>query len=221
MKKNLPGGRFRLIFAAIAACLVIGIVLTFSSILDQSTIAGPKGETGTQEKMIVASANIALDVDVNRLNGINSRPKTSSLRFTAVPDTFFTVLVFNNELRGPLPSSLELRPVDAPALPAGLTAAYRQLVIESLPWGGTYTGPAGFKEMIGKFLSNFDEVHPQPQRFLEADDGHVLVTVSGTGTTKSGNELGGDSIWLYRVDDGKIEHAEFYGDTATAVEALA
>ena len=119
MKKNLPGGRFRLIFAAIAACLVIGIVLTFSSILDQSTIAGPKGETGTQEKMIVASANIALDVDVNRLNGINSRPKTSSLRFTAVPDTFFTVLVFNNELRGPLPSSLELRPVDAPALPAG------------------------------------------------------------------------------------------------------
>ena len=138
MKKNLPGGRFRLIFAAIAACLVIGIVLTFSSILDQSTIAGPKGETGTQEKMIVASGNIALDVDVNRLNGINSRPKTSSLRFTAVPDTFFTVLVFNNELRGPLPSSLELRPVDAPALPAGLTAAYRQLVIESLPWGGQY-----------------------------------------------------------------------------------
>ena len=33
--------------------------------------------------------------------------------------------------------------------------------------------------------------------------------------------LTGDSIWLYRVDDGKIEHAEFYGDTATAVKALA
>jgi hypothetical protein len=97
----------------------------------------------------------------------------------------------------------------------------RIVIPESLPWGGTYTGPAGFKEMIGKFLSNFDEVHPEPQQFLEADGGHVLVTVSGTGTTKSGNELGGDSIWLYKVDDGEISHAEFYGDTATAVKALA
>ncbi len=41
------------------------------------------------------------------------------------------------------------------------------------------------------------------------------------GKTKSGNELNVDSIWLYKVDDGKIEHAEFYGDTATAVKALA
>ena len=53
------------------------------------------------------------------------------------------------------------------------------------------------------------------------DGGHVIVTVKGVGTTKSGNELTGDSIWLYKVDDGKIEHAEFYGDTATAVKALA
>jgi ketosteroid isomerase-like protein len=74
--------------------------------------------------------------------------------------------------------------------------------------------------MIGKFLSNFDTVSPAPQEFIEADGGHVIVTVTGVGTTKSGNELSGDSIWLYRVDHGKIEHAEFYGDTATAVEAL-
>ncbi len=102
------------------------------------------------------------------------------------------------------------------------TSDSAEIVIpESLPWGGTYTGPAGFKEMIGKFVSNFDEVHPEPQQFLEADDGHVLVTVSGVGRTKSGNELSGDSIWLYKVDDGEISHAEFYGDTATAVKALA
>ena len=92
---------------------------------------------------------------------------------------------------------------------------------ESLPWGGTYTGPDGFKEMIGKFLSNFDEVNPQPQEFIEADGGRVVVTVSGVGKTKSGNELGGDSIWLYTVDGGEITRAEFYGDTATAVKALA
>ncbi len=101
------------------------------------------------------------------------------------------------------------------------TSDSAEIVIpESLPWGGTYTGPDGFKEMIGKFLSNFDEVNPQPNEFLEADGGHVVVTVSGVGKTKSGNELSGDSIWLYTVDGGEITRAEFYGDTATAVEAL-
>jgi hypothetical protein len=102
------------------------------------------------------------------------------------------------------------------------TSEQAKIVIpESLPWGGTYTGPDGFKEMIGKFLSNFDSVSPAPQEFIEADGGRVIVTVSGVGTTKSGNELSGESIWLYKVDDGEISRAEFYGDTATAVEALA
>jgi ketosteroid isomerase-like protein len=95
------------------------------------------------------------------------------------------------------------------------------VIPETLPWGGTYTGPDGFKEMIGKFLSNFEEVEPAPQEFLEADGDHVVVTVKGVGKTKSGNELSGDSLWLYKIDGGKIARAQFYGDTATAVEALA
>lgn len=94
------------------------------------------------------------------------------------------------------------------------------VIPDSLPWGGTYTGPDGFKEMIGKFLSNFEEVDPAPQEFLEADGDHVVVTVKGVGKTKSGNELGGDSLWLYKIEGGKIAGARFYGDTATAVEAL-
>ena len=74
--------------------------------------------------------------------------------------------------------------------------------------------------MIGKFLSHFEEVDPTPQDFLEAEGDHVVVTVKGSGRTKSGNDLSGDSIWLYKIEDGKIARAEFYGDTATAVEAL-
>ena len=101
------------------------------------------------------------------------------------------------------------------------TSDSAEIVIpESLPWGGTYTGPDGFKEMIVKFVSNFEEVEPAPQEFLEADGDHVVVTVKGIGKTKSGNELSGDSLWLYKMDGGKIIRAQFYGDTATAVEAL-
>ncbi len=92
---------------------------------------------------------------------------------------------------------------------------------ETLPWGGTYTGPDGFKEMIQKFLSNFESVDPKPTAFLEADDGQtVVVVVEGTGKTKSGNELRGRSVWLYKVKDGKLTDAEFFGDTAEARDAL-
>jgi ketosteroid isomerase-like protein len=92
---------------------------------------------------------------------------------------------------------------------------------ETLPWGGTYKGPDGFKEMIQKFLSNFESVDPNPTAFLEADDGEtVVVIVEGTGKTKSGNELGGRSVWLYKVSDGKLMGAEFFGDTAQARDAV-
>jgi ketosteroid isomerase-like protein len=92
---------------------------------------------------------------------------------------------------------------------------------ETLPWGGTYMGPDGFKEMIGKFLSNFDSVNPQPTAFIEGDDGEtVVVVVEGTGTTKSGNELSGRSVWLYKVSDGRLTDAEFFGDTAEARDAI-
>jgi len=92
---------------------------------------------------------------------------------------------------------------------------------ETLPWGGTYKGPEGFKEMIQKFLSNFESVSPEPTAFLEADDGEtVMVTVEGVSKTKSGNELTGRSVWLYTVRSGKLMSAEFFGDTARARDAL-
>ena len=92
---------------------------------------------------------------------------------------------------------------------------------DTLPWGGTYTGPEGFKEMILKFLSNFESVDPKPTDFIEGDDGEtVIVVVEGVGKTKSGNELSGRSIWLYKVHDGRLDHAEFFGDTAEARDAL-
>jgi uncharacterized protein len=92
---------------------------------------------------------------------------------------------------------------------------------DTLPWGGTYKGPDGFKEMIQKFLSNFESVDPNPTAFLEADDGEtVVVVVEGGGKTKSGNEFSGRSVWLYKVSDGKLTDAEFFGDTAQARDAL-
>lgn len=101
----------------------------------------PKSNTGTLEKMIVASGNVAMDVNLDRLNGVVIGAKESTpttLRFEVERDSFFTVIVFNDELRGPLPSSMKLIPQNSAALPAKLNASYQNLVVENIEWGGQY-----------------------------------------------------------------------------------
>ncbi|MEZ5429076.1 MAG: carboxypeptidase-like regulatory domain-containing protein [Pyrinomonadaceae bacterium] len=98
----------------------------------------PDDTTGTLEKMIVASGNVAMEINLNRLNGKSSRAKESRptvLRFDAERGSFFSITVFNNELRGPLPGSMRLIPLDSVDLPAKLNASRDQLVVESTPWG--------------------------------------------------------------------------------------
>ena len=98
-------------------------------------------DTGTLEKMIVANGTVAMDLNLARLNGTSPRAKESrsgALQFDVRESSFFKVLVFNDEFRGILPSSMDLVPRTQANLPSKLSAAYGQLVVESLPWGGPY-----------------------------------------------------------------------------------
>ena len=102
----------------------------------QSPGKSPEGQTGTLEKMIVATGNVAMDLDLNRLNGTASGTKESkrdTLRFQVGPNSFFPILVFNNVLRGPEPGSMGLIPGNTASLPGALQASLNQLVIEKLP----------------------------------------------------------------------------------------
>jgi glucose/arabinose dehydrogenase len=103
---------------------------------------GPITQTGTLEKMIVANGNVAIDVDLKQLSGGKSRSQTSTLRFDVTPNSFFTVLVFNNDLRGLEPGTMALIPQRAANLPAGLPAelkaSYGQLMIETAAWGEAF-----------------------------------------------------------------------------------
>jgi hypothetical protein len=133
----------------------------------------PERDTGTLEKMIVANGSAAMDLDLNRLNGLESGSRMTTLRFALVPDSFFTVLVFNNDLRGPLPSSIGLTPQNVAALPATLNASYQQLVIESMPWGEP------FELVVRDGKSGFVFFNIEGQAFdYEAND-HFLSTQTG------------------------------------------
>jgi hypothetical protein len=92
--------------------------------------------SGTLQKMIVENGSVTMDLDVNRLNGINSATQSlQQVHFAVGANSFFPVLVFNDLLRGPLPGSMALIPQNVPALPGVLGASFNQLAVEKLPSG--------------------------------------------------------------------------------------
>src|ERR1044072_5623417 len=67
--------------------------------------------TGTLQKMIVEHGSVTLNVDLNEVKRSNA-PLTRpvALQFTAATNSFFSILVFNDQLRGPEPGSIPLIP---------------------------------------------------------------------------------------------------------------
>jgi hypothetical protein len=128
----------KIILVALLPVLVLfGIGLNRS--LPGPETKGHEGNTGILKKMIVSSGTAAIDLNMNRLGGVRSKvTKTSELLFDAERDSFFTVIVFNDELRGPLPSSMRIIPQQTAALPGKLAESYEHLVVEVMPIGGPY-----------------------------------------------------------------------------------
>src|SRR5262245_39870541 len=105
--------------------------------------AESQGQAGTLQKMIIENGTVTMDLDLNRLIGINSMsPRPVALHFTVAANSFFPIVVFKDLLRGPEPGSMALipqNPVSAglsaagySALPMSLTGSLKQLVIEKL-----------------------------------------------------------------------------------------
>jgi hypothetical protein len=97
------------------------------------------GTTGVLQKMIVENGAVTMDLDLARLNGITSMaPQFEAWRFDVAGNSFFSILVFNDLLRGPEQGSMGLIPQgSSPAgvnnVPAALSASLKQLAIEKLP----------------------------------------------------------------------------------------
>ena len=106
-----------------------------------NTSPSSPGQSGTLQKMIVASGSATMDLDLDRINGISSTTgrletapsqKLSELHFAVAPNSFFPVLVFNNMFRGPKPGSMGLVPQNNVVLPPALAASLKRLAIEKI-----------------------------------------------------------------------------------------
>jgi hypothetical protein len=94
-----------------------------------------KAETGTLEKMIPSNGIVTMSLDLSRLGGDVSAAKglkDATATFGVSPSSFFTTLVFNNMVRGPVPGTMELVRKNSAALPAALQASANQLMIEKV-----------------------------------------------------------------------------------------
>jgi len=98
-------------------------------------------ENGALEKLIVENGSVTIELDLNRLNGISSvsaRPSKASsrmlseLHFAVAANSFFSILVFNNRLRGPEQGSMALIPQHSAELPGVLRESFNQLVVEKV-----------------------------------------------------------------------------------------
>ena len=59
-------------------------------------------------------------------------------------------------------------------------------VPETVPWGGTYVGPDGFRDFLYKLDQAFEQFKATPDKVLGADDNHVVVVAKTKGRTKVG-----------------------------------
>jgi ketosteroid isomerase-like protein len=113
-----------------------------------------------------------------------------------------------------------MRRQDLDAVTATMDNEAETVLPGSLPWGGTYLGPDGFKEMIGQFMSELEDFRPSPEAFLEAEGQHVVVPVTVEGQTNAGKDFSDRVLWLYTLRDGKIIRAELFADTASTLDAV-
>jgi hypothetical protein len=86
--------------------------------------------------MIVENGTVTMDLDVDQLSADGSlAAKVQQLQFTVAANSFFSILVFNDVLRGPEQGSMALIPQYSAVLPPVLSASLNQLAVEKLASG--------------------------------------------------------------------------------------
>ena len=172
---------FRKILSSFTLPLLLLLSNSSGNSATQLSGKSPDGQTGKREKLIVASGSVTLNLDLNRLNGIDSattESKQETFRFEVSPNSFFTIRLFNDVLRGADPGSMELLWGNATVLPESLNASSGQLVLERTASGGAYElvirdGKTGFVFFnIEGHLYDYDAA----AHSLSIDGGRLLVS---------------------------------------------
>ena len=167
----------------------------------------PKGLdtlSGTFEKMIVADGVVTMN-----LQRPGAARESNVARFTVAPDSFFTLLVFNNQLRGPAPSTMALTAQNAAALPSPLRNSASRLMIEKTASNEEY-------DLVIRDSKSGLVLYRIDGHQYNYDAGkHLLTITGGRLLTKAGEAAGTISITatLLPIEIQKVRN----GDVKSAV----
>src|SRR5262245_1853351 len=169
---------------AIVICFILPLFLFFAwSETGGGTTAAqkqssPNNQTvnGTLQKMIVENGSVSMNLDLNGLNGSNDLTiRQITLQFAAAADSFFPIVVLNDQLRGAEPGSIALVPQARlnPLLPAAVAASLKQLAVEKLP------SDAGFDLAVRDGKTGFTFFNVQGHQYDYDPDAESLSTTGG------------------------------------------
>ena len=130
-----------------------------------SRLGSSNEQIATLERMIVATGEVKMDLDLDppmRFQGGTETSKLESFHFEVSPNSFFTIRILNDALRGLEPGSMGLIWDYSRILPEPLRASANQLVIEKIPSNQPFSlflrdGRTGFRFLdIEANLTEYD-----------------------------------------------------------------
>ncbi|MCO6512097.1 MAG: carboxypeptidase regulatory-like domain-containing protein [Aridibacter famidurans] len=176
--------------SAISLAAFLPIVALIGFIGDSSTSA-QKAETGTLERLIVSSGTVSMKLDLGRLNGDRKGAGgMSELRFDADKNALFAIVVFEDELRGPVPGELPITPNGSAELPGKLGTGFEHLMVERSAPGSAYEFVVRDRRTWYPFFNIEGQQikYDNGSRLLNIEGGRMLVT------DRFANDLGRKAI---------------------------
>src|SRR6184192_3722623 len=180
--------------------------------------------SGTLQKMIVQNGSVTMDLDLNRLNGIGAGAQNAvTLQFAVAANSFFSVLVFNDLLRGPEEGSMTLiaQSGNPSGFPAALSASINHLVVEKLPTNDAFDlavrdGNTGFTFFnIEGHLYDYDA----NAQLLRITGGRLLMSnefAKSLGRPSDGGSVAGEISIGATMETIEINHLDENGDVRSA-----
>ena len=183
----------------------------------------PKVETGIFEKMIIARGTASMQVDLPATSSRSKTAKGGALEFDIEPNSFFTVVVFNGELRGPLPGSMKINSTDTARLPSALNASQANLVLEKV--AGDFPFEMVVRDQSTGFIffyveGHFFDIDPTGNNFA-IKEGRLLVSKEYAGQIgrRAGSVVGQIDInaEMQPIEVTEVVNGEVVSDVLPAI----
>lgn len=90
---------------------------------------------------------------------------------------------------------------------------------DSLPYGGTFIGPAEFVEWRERVLGKWEYFNYDAHEIISAP-GRLIVPVKTDARSLSGIEMRNEHLFLFGIDEGRLVWGRLYADTARGRDVI-